>query len=121
VFVELVRGAPPLAAASDVHGPKMSGATALTMSHGLSPSGTPTLSVISTSPLALAAATTTTLLAVQVAVAPGLLIDDESPAAVAACRAASRAASRAAVSTTFADSKGGTRCKISHGGNCPRR
>ena len=93
MFVEVVRGAPPLAAASDVHGPKMSGATALTVSHGTSPSGTPTLSVISTSPLALAAATTTTLLAVQVSVAPGLLIDDESPAAVAACRAASRAAS----------------------------
>ena len=77
VFVELVRGAPPLAAASDVHGPKMSGATALTLSHGTSPSGTPTLSVISTSPLALAAATTTTLLAAQAAVEPGLPRGDQ--------------------------------------------
>jgi hypothetical protein len=33
LLLQLVRGAPPLAAASDVHGPKMSGATALTTSH----------------------------------------------------------------------------------------
>ena len=69
--VEIVRGAPPLAAATDVQRPKTAGATALTTSHGRTPAGAPALSparVTSMEPLALAAATTTTSLAAQVAV-----------------------------------------------------
>ena len=62
---------PPLTAATDVQWPKTVRATALTTSHGTTLAGAPALRVafvITTAPLALAAALTMTLLAAQAAV-----------------------------------------------------
>ena len=61
----------PSAAATDAHGPKMPGATALTMAHGTTPAAAPgpgSALAISTWPSSLAVATTRTPLAAQAAV-----------------------------------------------------
>ena len=69
------RAWPPSVAPTDVHWPKMPGATSLTMAHGTTPAAAPGPSsalAISTWPSSLAVATTKTPLAAQAAVSAAI-------------------------------------------------